>query len=360
MSARRILITGLSTYWGGRLAQQLERDPQVETVIGVSPQDPTCELERTEFVRMGTQHALLRRIVGAAEIDTVIDTRLVVDSAAATPREAHENNVIGTMNILAACSAPGTTVRKFVFKSSAHYYGAEPDNPAFLTEQMRRQGPPRTRLERDVVEAEAAVEAFARRQPDAVVTTLRFSNSLGPNLRTSHRTLFSLPAVPAILGFDPRYQFIHEDDLVAVLEHAVRRDIPGTFNAAADGVLVLSEIASLLGKPLAPVLPPWGTDVAAGVLRRAGLRIPQEMLRQLRYGRGLDNRSLKAAGLRFRYTTRETVLELAKWLRTAPLRDGEGSGYRYEREVEEFLRYSPSVRQPAARRPVNVAPRDRP
>jgi UDP-glucose 4-epimerase len=100
--------------------------------------------------------------------------------------------------------------------------------------------------------------------------------------------------------------------------------------------------------------------VAAGVLRRAGLRIPQEMLRQLRYGRGLDNRSLKAAGLRFRYTTRETVLELAKWLRTAPLRDGEGSGYRYEREVEEFLRYSPSVRQPAARRPVNVAPRDRP
>ncbi len=35
--------------------------------------------ERTEFVRVGTQHALLRRIVQAAEIDTVVDTRLVVD-----------------------------------------------------------------------------------------------------------------------------------------------------------------------------------------------------------------------------------------------------------------------------------------
>jgi UDP-glucose 4-epimerase len=46
----------------------------------------------------------LRRVVEAAEIDTVIDTRLVVDSTVTSARLAHENNVIGTMNILAACS----------------------------------------------------------------------------------------------------------------------------------------------------------------------------------------------------------------------------------------------------------------
>jgi hypothetical protein len=63
LSARRVLITGVSTYWGGRLAQALERDRSVEAIIGVSPDDPTCELDRTEFVRVGTQHALLRRIV---------------------------------------------------------------------------------------------------------------------------------------------------------------------------------------------------------------------------------------------------------------------------------------------------------
>ena len=33
--ARRVLITGLSTFWGGRLAQQLERDPAIEAIIGV-------------------------------------------------------------------------------------------------------------------------------------------------------------------------------------------------------------------------------------------------------------------------------------------------------------------------------------
>jgi len=35
MSSKRILLTGLSTYWGGRLAQALERDPAVEAIIGV-------------------------------------------------------------------------------------------------------------------------------------------------------------------------------------------------------------------------------------------------------------------------------------------------------------------------------------
>ena len=136
MGSRRILVTGLSTYWGGRLAQALEKDPEIEVIIGVDYRDPTRELDRTEFVRVGTQHALLRRIVEAAEIDTVVDTRLVVDSTTTSSRNAHENNVIGTMNILAACGGPDSTVRKFVFKSSAHFYGTAQDDPAFFSEGM--------------------------------------------------------------------------------------------------------------------------------------------------------------------------------------------------------------------------------
>ncbi len=347
----RILVTGVSSYWGGRLAQALERDPDVETIIGVSPRDPTLELERTEFVRVGTQHALLRRIVQAAEIDTVIDSRLVVDSLGASPREAHETNVIGTMNILAACGGPDSPVRKVVFKSSAHYYGCERDDPAFFTEAMQRPHPPRTRLESDIVEAESAVRGFAERNPQVTVTVLRFANGLGPDLDTSHGRVLRLPAIPCILGFDPRYQFVHEDDIVGALEYAVAHDLPGVYNVAGDGVLVLSEIASLLGRPLAPILPPWGTGLAAAGLRLAGVRIPEEMSQQLRYGRALDNRRLKAAGCTLRYTTREAVQRFAEDLRVQELRRGDGEPYKYEREVEEFLRYSPSVRRRAEREP---------
>jgi UDP-glucose 4-epimerase len=249
------------------------------------------------------------------------------------------------MNILAACGGPDSPVRKVVFKSSAHYYGCERDDPAFFTEAMQRPHAPRTRLESDIVEAENAVRGFAERNTDVTVTVLRFANGLGPDLRTSHRDLLSLPAIPCILGFDPRYQFVHEEDIVGVLEHAVAHDMPGTYNVAGDGVLVLSEIASLLGRPLAPILPPWGTGLATTALRAAGVRIPDEMAQQLRYGRGMDNRKVKAAGCDLRYTTREAVTRFAEDLRVRSLRQGGSAPYRYEREVEEFLRYSPSVRR---------------
>jgi UDP-glucose 4-epimerase len=355
MNSRRVLITGISTYWGARLAQALEHNEAVEAIIGVGSEDPSLELERTEFVRVGTQHALLRRIVDAAEIDTVVDTRLIVDSTVASQRDVHENNVIGTMNILAACSGPGSTVRKFVFKSSAHYYGTAQDDPAFFTESMGRPHPPKAPIERDIVESTAAVADFADKNPDTSVTMLRFANVLGPDIETAHSRLLSLPAVPMILGFDPRYQFVHEDDVVRALAHVTQLDLPGIFNVAADGVLALTEVAGLLGKPYLPVLPPWGTGLALGPLRRLGARVPQEMLGQLRFGRGLDNRKLKATGFDYRYTTRETVQAFAEFMRLRPIVAGMREPYRYEREVEEFLRWSPHVRNPNFRKETNLS-----
>ncbi|MFL5780333.1 MAG: NAD-dependent epimerase/dehydratase family protein [Thermoleophilaceae bacterium] len=354
MPTRRVLITGLSTYWGGRLAQALEEDDNIEAIIGVDNRDPTRELDRTEFVRVGTQHALLRRLVEAAEIDTVVDSRLVVDSVTTSPRKAHENNVIGTMNILAACTS--TSVRRFVFKSSAHYYGTAQDDPAFFTESMGRPHPPRTRIERDIVEAEASVRDFAEKNPHVATTIMRFANVLGPDVRTSHTALFSLPVVPMILGFDPRYQFVHEDDVVVALGHAVRAELPGIYNVAADGVLALTEVIDLLGKRWAPMLPPWGTGLAAAGMRRLGLRIPPEMLGQLRFGRGLDNRKLKASGFAYRYTSRETVIALAEYLRLHPVMRGAQEPYRYEREVEDFLRWSPHVKSSAYRPQPELSP----
>lgn len=342
---RRVLVTGVSTYWGARLAQALEGFDQVEAIVGVDSAEPIRELGRTEFVKVSNQHSLLRRIVRAAEIDTVIDTRLVVNSIVVPPREAHENNVFGTLNILAACAGADSPVRKFIFKSSAHYYGSQQDDPAFFTEDMHRAHPPSSVLERDIVEAEAAVDDFARKSPDVSVTVLRFANVLGAEVETAFTRLFSLPLVPVMLGFDPRVQFIHEDDVVHALEHAAFREIPGVYNAAADGVLALSEAIGLLDRRPLPVIPPWGAGMLVAPLRRLGARVPDELASLLRFGRGVDNRRLKATGFAYGRTTRETVLKLAEHLRLDPvMRDSEES-YTYEREVEEFLRWSRHVRR---------------
>lgn len=350
--ARRVLVTGLSTYWGGRLARALESNPDVEVIIGVDSKEPTRELERTEYVKVGVQHGLIEKIVRAARIDTVIDTRLVVDSArdpsGIRPESAHENNVIGTLNILAACSAADSPVRRFIFKSSAHWYGCAQDDPAFFTESMNRMHPPKTAIERDLVEAEAAVDDFRRRRPEVTVSVLRFANVLGAEVDTSHVQLFSLPLVPMIAGFDPRYQFVDEADVVHALEHVAINDLPGTFNVAGDGVLTLTETISLLGKHPLPVIPPWGTGLAASAARRLGVTLPDEMIPQLRFGRGLDNRLFKATGFHYRCTSRETVIRLRERLRLNPIAVGVTNPYRYEPEVEEFLRHSPHViREPS-------------
>ena len=41
---RRVLVTGLGTFWGGRVAQALEADPSVEVIVGLDTTSPTVAL----------------------------------------------------------------------------------------------------------------------------------------------------------------------------------------------------------------------------------------------------------------------------------------------------------------------------
>jgi UDP-glucose 4-epimerase len=140
-------------------------------------------------------------------------------------------------------------------------------------------------------------------------------------------------------------QVVQEDDVVHALEHAAFAQVPGIYNVAGDGVLAYSELIDLLGKRPLPILPPWGTGLLAAPLRRIGLRFPDEMVNQLRFGRGIDNRKFKATGFHYGYTSRETAIKLGEHLRLHPIVRGADAGYTYERDVEEFLRRSPHVRR---------------
>ena len=69
------------------------------------------------------------------------------------------------------------------------------------------------------------------------------------------------------------------------------------------------------------------------------------MVDLLRFGRGVDNRAYKATGFRYGYTSREAMIKLGEHMRVQPVMRGVEQGYRYEREVEEFLRWSRHVRE---------------
>ena len=71
---KRVLITGLATFWGGLAAKALEADPGVDVIIGLDTREPTIELERTEYVRTDENYSILSRIVKATGVDTIAHT----------------------------------------------------------------------------------------------------------------------------------------------------------------------------------------------------------------------------------------------------------------------------------------------
>jgi UDP-glucose 4-epimerase len=339
---QRVLITGLGTFWGGRVAQALEADPSVDVIVGLDRFEPTIQLERTEYVRSDESYSILARIVKAAKIDTIVHTFLVVDSTMMRSRSIHEINVIGTMNLFAAASAPGSTVRNVVVKSSTLVYGASPQDPVWFSEEARRTSPPRSMVERSLLEVESYVRDFAVDNPHVLVSMLRFSNVLGPDITTPLAKVLELPVVPSILGFDPRFQFVHETDVVRAILFVLQHGVQGIYNVAGDGLLPWSEVASLCGRRTFP-LPPVGMGVLSNPLRRLGIDLPPELLDLLRHGRGVDNRRLKRAGFDYRFTSAGTVADFVEALRIRRTVGETSPEYLYERDVEQFFRHSPAV-----------------
>jgi UDP-glucose 4-epimerase len=338
---KRVLVTGLGTFWGGRVAQALERDPGVDVIIGLDTREPTVELDRTEFVRTDESYSILSRIVRATQVDTIVHTFLVVDSSQGSSRHMHEINVIGTMNLFAAASQPESKVCNVVVKSSTLVYGSTYSDPVWFTEDSRRSALPRHPVERSLLEVEGYVRDYAADNPDVSVSLLRFSNVLGEDIVTPITRALELPLVPGIFGFDPRLQFVHEIDVVRAIMFVFEHDIDGTFNVAGDGLLPWSEVAAMCDKRLAP-LPPVGRGLVGALLTRVGIDMPPELVDLLTYGRGVDNRRLKQAGFEYCCTSAGAVRAFAE---AARLRGtiGDRVTYRYERDVEQFFRHSPAV-----------------
>ncbi len=264
----RVLVTGLGTFWGSRLAQQLEQRDDVEIVVGLDTTEPRLPLEHTEFVRADSSYSILSRIVQAAKIDTILHTHLLVDSTSTTGRALHEINVIGTMNLLAAAGAAGSSVRKVVVKSSTLVYGASYKDPYSFREEMSRTSAPRTGVERSLAEAATFLRDFAEDNPHVTVSKLRFSNVLGDDIDTVLSKALRMPAVPEVFGFDPQFQFTHEDDVEGALLFATTNDVPGVYNVGGDGTMPWSEVCAIVGKPRVP-LPPLLTNWAVEPLRLA-------------------------------------------------------------------------------------------
>lgn len=292
---RVVLVTGVSRRVGGMTCRALAEDSSLERVIAIDTVPPLHSLGRAEFIRADIRNPIMGKILAQEKVDTVLHLGVIM-----TPKQAggrtlqKEINVIGTMQLLAACQK-ADSVERLIVKSSSSIYGCSPRDPAMFTEDMSARRGPTGGFGRDSVEVETYVRGLARRRPDIDVTTLRMANLVGPQLRTTFSEYFHLPVLPVPLGYDGRFQVLHIDDAVSVLHRAAKAEhLSGTINVAGGGMLTIRQAARIAGKPVLPVIAQSAPLVQqlGGVLGGSGA-FEAEQMQFLQFGRGMDTTRMR-------------------------------------------------------------------
>jgi len=96
--------------------------------------------------------------------------------------------------------------------------------------------------------------------------------------------------VPMVLGFDPLFQFLHEDDVVEALVLTLGKRPRGVFNVAGPQPLPLSRVAIAAGRTPVPV-PEF---LLEGLIGRFGFpRLPRGALTHIKYPVVVDAKAFR-------------------------------------------------------------------
>lgn len=308
---RSVLVTGASTFLGGYLVARLAENPAIERIVAVDSRVPSKTLMRrmgrAEFLRLDIRRPAIAKALASYDVDTVVHAAPSLMDSAAHSAAIKELNVVGAMQICAACQRT-PSVKRLIVRSTAMIYGASSADPAYFTEGTPARREPRRGYGRDMLDVEGYARGLSRRRQDIDVMILRPQAILGPRISTRMSAYLSMPLVPVVFGHQARLQFLHEEDALGALEWATLHPKRGTFNLAGDGVVTLAQSVHRAGHLQLPVPAPLLAPLV-GVLkdgRVPTIRADQEGF--LAFGRVLDTTRMRTEmGFEPKYTTLETL-----------------------------------------------------
>lgn len=283
----KVLVPGISGRLGQMLAQRLmdlghdvigiDRRPFRDAPAGV-------EMHEVDIRKRGAEE-VFRRVRPDAVIHMATVTHLVVQS-----EDRYRINMGGTRAVFEHSHTYG--VKHTIFVGRHTYYGAAADSPLFHTEDEPPMGLSAFPELADLVAADLYAGSALWRYPEMCTTVLRLVYTLGP---TGHGTLATFlrgPKVPSILGFDPLFQFMHEEDVVSALCLALKNRPRGVFNVAGPQPVPLSIIVRETGRHSVK-LP---EIVFAMALGRFGLpKLPPGALDHIKYPITIDGSAFRKA-----------------------------------------------------------------
>src|ERR1700712_4971402 len=146
MTGLTVLITGVTRVLGSALAGRLAEHPAVDRVIGVDAALPEPaarnRMGAADFARVDIRNPLVARVIEAAGVDPVVHASASSTPAGSAARSmAKEMNVLGTMQLLAACQR-SPSVRNLIVRSTSAVYGSSPRDPAVAVENTPARSVP--------------------------------------------------------------------------------------------------------------------------------------------------------------------------------------------------------------------------
>jgi len=311
---KNVAITGISGYIGTRLLSRLHTVDSIQKIIGIDIRQPALRPPKLKFYLQNVLKPF-SDLLTENEVDTAIHLAFVVKPTRERT-SVQKIDVEGTTNFVQACRQ--SNVGHALYLSSHTVYGAHHDNPVPLTEDSPLRPLPGFQYSWDKAQAEQIVRDFGQSQRDVTITILRCCPVIGPHAAGSVPVLmFKPPVMIGVAGFDPRMQFVHEDDLIQVIETFLNQKKGGIFNVAGEGDLRYSEVAKVAGKKLL-MLP--------GSLIHPLMRIswalhlqndsPLSGLEFIKYPLVVNTaKLLKETGFRFQYSTQDALSSFVCTLR---------------------------------------------
>ena len=300
----KVLIPGIAGLLARKVATRLVS--QGHEVIGIDPRGwpgapKGIELHAAD-IRKRAAEEVFRRVRPQAVIHMATVTALVTAT-----EERYRINLGGTRAVFEHAANYG--VEHLVFVGRHTYYGAGPDAPLYHTENEPPQELGAYPELADLVAADLYAANALWRLPKLSTTVLRVCYTLGPS---GHGTLASFLRgrfVPMVLGFDPLFQFVHEDDAAEAIALALGKKLRGVYNVAGPQPLPLSVIAREAGRRTLPLPEP----VLAMLAGRGGLpRLSRGALAHVKYPIVVDAAPFRAAtGFAARFDELTTVQTFA-------------------------------------------------
>jgi nucleoside-diphosphate-sugar epimerase len=240
-----VLVTGAAGNVGRRVTTALLARRSVEAVLAVDrapmPAPPAgVEVHSLDLAAPGAPEQLAALAKGASSFVHL------------AWQPGGKSNLSVLRGVLEAAAA--VEPAQVVHMSSATVYGAHPDNPVPLTEEMAPRPNPELPYAVEKLAAEVLVGQWAKEHPATSVVVLRPACTVGTAGHPVYGALAACHRPP--IGAEGRMvQYLHVDDLAAAVAHAVEQGLSGTYNVAPDGGIREDFAGSLAGGPAMLPLP---------------------------------------------------------------------------------------------------------